>query len=147
MNIDPFEKFSDDEIWNVLKSSHLENYVNNLEMKLYHKVTEGGENISVGQRQLLCLARSLLRKNKIIILDEATAAIDIETDGVIQKTLKAEFEMNTVITIAHRLNTIMNSDKILVLDNGIIVEFDKPDILLQNKNGVFYGMADKAGLV
>lgn len=147
MNIDPFGKYSDDEIWKVLELSHLKTHVKGLQMGLSHEVTEGGENMSVGQRQLICLARALLRKTKVLLLDEATAAIDIETDELIQKTIRTEFAECTVLTIAHRLNTIMDSNKVLVLDQGKIAEFDSPEVLLANNDSIFYGMAKKAGLV
>ena len=110
-------------------------------------MTEGGSNLSVGQRQLVCLARALLRKTKVLILDEATAAVDLETDDLIQATIREEFADCTVLTIAHRLNTIMDSSKVMVLDAGKIREFDSPDSLLQNKKSVFYSMAKDAGLI
>ena len=101
---------------------------------------------SVGQRQLICLARSLLRKSKILVLDEATAAVDMETDELIQTTIKKEFQDCTVLTIAHRLNTIIDYDRILVLDRGVVKEFDKPEVLLTNPDGIFYSMAKDAGI-
>lgn len=112
-----------------------------------HEVTEGGENLSVGQRQLICLSRALLRKTKVLVLDEATAAVDLETDDLIQRTIRTEFKDCTVLTIAHRLNTIMDSDRIIVLDKGHVVEFDSPSNLLLNKKSIFYGMCKDAGLV
>lgn len=114
---------------------------------LNHEVTEGGENLSVGQRQLICLGRALLRKTKVLILDEATAAVDLETDDLIQRTIRTEFTDCTVLTIAHRLNTILDSDRVIVLDKGKIIEFDSPANLLQTKNSAFYNMAKDAGLV
>lgn len=113
---------------------------------LFHKVSEGGENLSVGQRQLICLARALLRKTRILILDEATAAVDLETDDLIQKTIRSAFADCTVLTIAHRLNTIIDSDRVLVLDKGKIAEFDAPNSLLEKKDSIFFGMCKDAGL-
>lgn len=113
---------------------------------LQHEITEGGQNLSVGQKQLICLGRALLRKTKILILDEATAAIDLETDDLIQKTIRTEFKDCTVLTIAHRLNTIMDSDRIIVLDKGSVIEFDTPENLVANTDSVFYGMHRDAGL-
>jgi len=102
--------------------------------------------LSVGQRQLVCLARALLRKGKILILDEATSAVDMETDELIQQTIRLEFADRTVLTIAHRLNTIMDYTRIMVLDKGFVVEFDTPLNLLVQK-GIFYSMAREAGIV
>lgn len=113
---------------------------------LQHEIVESGQNLSVGQRQLICLARALLRKTKILILDEATAAIDLETDEVIQDVIRNEFRKCTVLTIAHRLNTILDYDRVLVLDKGEIIEFDTPRQLLENEHSIFYGMYKDAGL-
>uniref|UniRef100_A0A8C4ENZ2 ATP-binding cassette, sub-family C (CFTR/MRP), member 2 n=1 Tax=Dicentrarchus labrax TaxID=13489 RepID=A0A8C4ENZ2_DICLA len=145
MNLDPFDRFSDEDIWRVLELSHLKDYVAGLQEGLQHEVAEGGENLSVGQRQLLCLARALLRKSRILILDEATAAVDLETDDLIQNTIRKEFSHCTVLTIAHRLHSIMDSSRVMVLDAGKIVEFDSPSNLLE-KQGHFYAMAKDAGI-
>ncbi|XP_061547082.1 canalicular multispecific organic anion transporter 1 [Phycodurus eques] len=145
MNLDPFDRSSDEEIWRVLELSHLKEYVTGLQEGLQHEVAEGGENLSVGQRQLLCLARALLRKSRILILDEATAAVDLETDNLIQTTIRKEFAHCTVLTIAHRLHSIMDSSRVMVLDAGRIVEFDSPSSLLEKK-GDFYAMAKDAGI-
>uniref|UniRef100_A0A3B3TUD5 Canalicular multispecific organic anion transporter 1-like n=1 Tax=Poecilia latipinna TaxID=48699 RepID=A0A3B3TUD5_9TELE len=145
MNLDPFDKFSDEELWRVLELSHLKDYVAGLKEELQHEVAEGGENLSVGQRQLLCLARALLRKSRILILDEATAAVDLETDDLIQTTIRKEFSHCTVLTIAHRLHSIMDSSRVMVLDAGQIVEFDSPSNLME-KRGHFYSMAKDAGI-
>ncbi|CAH1713407.1 multidrug resistance-associated protein 1 isoform X3 [Aphis gossypii] len=147
MNLDPTNSNTDEELWNSLKLAHLKDYVKGLVGGLDYEVSEGGDNLSVGQRQLVCLARALLRKTKLLVLDEATAAIDLETDDLIQTTIRSEFKDCTVLTIAHRLNTIMDSDKVIVLDNGFMVEYDSPANLLQEKSSVFYLMAKDAGLV
>nr|XP_015100143.2 canalicular multispecific organic anion transporter 1 isoform X2 [Vicugna pacos] len=145
MNLDPFNNYSDEEIWKALELAHLKSFVAGLQLGLSHEVTEGGDNLSIGQRQLLCLARALLRKSKILIMDEATAAVDLETDQLIQTTIQNEFSHCTTITIAHRLHTIMDSDKVIVLDQGKIVEYGSPEELLKNP-GPFYLMAQEAGI-
>ncbi|XP_066478250.1 ATP-binding cassette sub-family C member 2 [Tiliqua scincoides] len=146
MNLDPFDQYSDEEVWRALELAHLKSYVHGLPEGLSYEVSEGGENLSVGQRQLLCLARALLRKSKILILDEATAAVDMETDHLIQETIRSEFAKCTVLTIAHRLHTIMDSNRVMVLQAGKIVEFDSPEQLLLQQ-GIFAGMARDAGIV
>ncbi|XP_006926069.1 canalicular multispecific organic anion transporter 1 [Pteropus alecto] len=145
MNLDPFNNYSDEEIWKALELAHLKSFVANLQLGLSHEVTEAGDNLSIGQRQLLCLARALLRKSKILIMDEATAAVDLETDRLIQMTIQKEFSHCTTITIAHRLHTIMDSNKVMVLDHGKIVEYGSPEELLK-KPGPFYFMAKEAGI-
>ncbi|XP_023294641.2 multidrug resistance-associated protein 1 isoform X2 [Lucilia cuprina] len=147
INLDPFEVKSDAEIWKALELSHLKAFVKSLPAGLNHEISEGGDNLSVGQRQLVCLARALLRKTKVLVLDEATAAVDLETDDLIQKTIRSEFKECTVLTIAHRLNTILDSDKVIVLDKGEISEFDSPENLLNNSQSAFYSMAKDANLV
>ncbi|XP_019762197.2 multidrug resistance-associated protein 1 [Dendroctonus ponderosae] len=147
MNLDPFDKYSDKDVWNSLELAHLKEFTKGLSGGLSHIVSEGGDNMSVGQRQLVCLARALLRKTKILILDEATAAIDLETDDLIQKTIRTAFADCTVLTIAHRLNTIIDSDRVLVLDQGKIAEFNTPKVLLDDKTSIFYGMCKDAGIV
>lgn len=147
LNLDPFDQNSDNELWTALEHAHLKSFVQGLTAGLNHEITEGGENLSVGQRQLVCLARALLRKTKVLILDEATAAVDLETDDLIQKTIRTEFSDCTILTIAHRLNTIMDSDKVIVLDRGEISEFASPSQLLQNSQSSFYSMAKDSGLI
>ncbi|XP_063922484.1 multidrug resistance-associated protein 1 isoform X3 [Zophobas morio] len=146
MNLDPFDKHTDEEVWTALEHAHLKSFVKGLTAGLYHEVSEGGENLSVGQRQLICLSRALLRKTKVLVLDEATAAVDLETDDLIQRTIRSEFKDCTVLTIAHRLNTIMDSDRVIVLDQGKIVEFDSPPNLLKQHQSVFHSMCKDAGL-
>ncbi|KFQ81939.1 Canalicular multispecific organic anion transporter 1, partial [Phaethon lepturus] len=145
MNLDPFDQYTDEEVWKALELAHLKTYVQDLPKGLLHLLSEGGENLSVGQRQLVCLARALLRKAKILILDEATAAVDLETDHLIQTTIRSEFAACTVLTIAHRLHTIMDSNRVMVLQAGRIVEYDSPEELLK-KQGVFSAMAKDAGI-
>lgn len=145
-NLDPTQTSSDFDLWNALGHVHLKPIVENLSEGLDHQVSEGGINFSLGQRQLICLARALLRKTTILVLDEATAAIDLETDNLIQATIREEFKSCTVLTIAHRLNTIMDNDKIVVLSQGRVLECDSPAALLSDENSTFSDMAKDAGL-
>ncbi|BFZ17594.1 hypothetical protein BsWGS_20633 [Bradybaena similaris] len=146
-NLDPFEIHSDEALWVALKNAHLSDFVREMPGQLEYMCEEGGQNLSVGQRQLMCLARSLLRKTKILILDEATAAVDLETDFLLQNTIREAFRDCTVLTVAHRLKTVIDYDKILVLSNGEVIEFDTPEKLLANKSGMFYSMAKESSLV
>uniref|UniRef100_A0A8C1P8U4 Multidrug resistance-associated protein 4 n=1 Tax=Cyprinus carpio TaxID=7962 RepID=A0A8C1P8U4_CYPCA len=144
-NLDPFSQHSDHDLWNALKEVQLKAAVEDLPAKLETELAESGSNFSVGQRQLVCLARAILRKNRILIIDEATANVDPRTDELIQKTIRDKFKECTVLTIAHRINTIIDSDRILVLDAGRIHEYDAPHVLLQNQNGIFYKMVQQTG--
>ncbi|XP_035826216.1 multidrug resistance-associated protein 1 [Aplysia californica] len=147
MNLDPFDEFSDEEIWTALERAHLKQFVAQLPDRLLYECGEEGQNLSVGQRQLVCLARTLLRKTRILILDEATAAVDLQTDSLIQNTIRLAFQNCTVVAIAHRLNTILDYDKVLVLDAGLVKEFDSPAKLLEDTSSTFYSMAVDANLV
>ncbi|KAL3981708.1 multi drug resistance-associated protein (MRP) [Acanthocheilonema viteae] len=147
MNLDPFGHFDDILLWNALRTAHLDSLVHSFPNKLEHRLSEGGENISVGQRQLLCLARAVLRMSKILILDEAAASVDMETDALIQKTIREQFSHCTVLTIAHRLHTVMDSDRVLVLENGCIHEFDTPRKLLDDPDSLFRAMVKESGLL
>lgn len=137
INLDPLGKYSDAEIWEALDKCQLGNIIRAKEQKLETSVSENGENWSVGQRQLVCLGRALLKQTRILVLDEATASVDSATDGLIQQTLRSEFSACTVITIAHRIPTIIDSDKVLVLDNGRVMEHDSPTALLLDQSSFF----------
>uniref|UniRef100_A0A3P8TH99 Multidrug resistance-associated protein 4 n=1 Tax=Amphiprion percula TaxID=161767 RepID=A0A3P8TH99_AMPPE len=144
-NLDPFNQHSDEDLWKALEEVQLKSVVEELPGKLETVLAESGSNFSVGQRQLVCLARAILRKNRILIIDEATANVDPRTDELIQKAIRDKFRECTVLTIAHRLNTIIDSDRILVLDGGTIQELDRPFTLLQNKEGALYKMVQQLG--
>ena len=136
-NLDPFNNFSDQEIWSALEKCRMKEVVAVMTDGLLSRVAEYGENLSQGQRQLLCLGRAVLKKAHILLLDEATSSVDFETDKMIQTTIREAFKGCTVLTIAHRVNTIMDSDKILVMNDGVAAEFDAPEVLLQNKESIF----------
>lgn len=144
-NLDPFKEKSDDQIWSALAQVELKQIVAEMPNGLDERMSDGGSNFSMGQRQLVCLARAILRKNKILILDEATANIDPETDRLIQTSIRDNFRDCTVLTIAHRLHTIMDSDKVLVVDAGTAVEFDHPFILLNNVGGFLSQLVAQTG--
>ncbi|KAK7204872.1 putative ABC bile acid transporter [Myxozyma melibiosi] len=167
-NLDPFDNFTDREVFTSLKQVHLiadipgeeeaesstqaqlsEQEREARDMNVFYRldspVTEGGGNLSQGQRQLMCLARSLLRSPKIIFLDEATASIDYNTDAQIQETIREEFSDTTILTIAHRLRSVIDYDKILVLDAGMIKEYDSPHALLQIPDSIFRSMCESSG--
>lgn len=143
-NLDPHETCSDEELWAAIKDAHIEPYILKLENKLSHEVSENGSNLSVGERQMICLTRALLKRSKIIVLDEATSAIDHLTDSLIQKTIRNAFSESTIITIAHRINTIIDYDRILVLDKGQLAEFDTPANLFSNKDSIFRSLCDES---
>ncbi|EGC35107.1 hypothetical protein DICPUDRAFT_47873 [Dictyostelium purpureum] len=144
-NLDPFREHDDGTLWSLLEDIQLNTAVQSLEGGLDCKVSENGDNWSVGQRQLICLGRALLRKPKILVLDEATASVDGNTDSLIQKCVKEKFNDCTILTIAHRLNTIMDSDRIMVLDAGRVSEFDTPWNLLQDPNGLLTWLVEETG--
>lgn len=169
-NLDPFGNYTDEQLWKVLDMAHLKAHVESMKTEpkkdeeeddgerkskdsktpepqvgLDAKVLEGGSNLSSGQKQLLCLARALLKESKVLVLDEATAAVDVQTDKIIQETIRSEFKDKTILTIAHRLDTIMDSDRVLVLEKGTIKEFDSPANLLNNKNSEFFSLCKEGG--
>ncbi|KAI4353106.1 hypothetical protein L6164_002080 [Bauhinia variegata] len=136
-NLDPLMQYSDDEVWQALEKCQLGHLVRAKEEKLDSSVVENGENWSVGQRQLFCLGRALLKRSSILVLDEATASVDSATDGMIQKIIRQEFENRTVVTIAHRIHTVIDSDMVLVLSDGRIAEYDSPSKLLEREDSFF----------
>ncbi|KAJ4703013.1 ABC transporter C family member 2-like [Melia azedarach] len=144
-NLDPFSEHSDADLWEALERAHLKDAIRRNSLGLDAQVSEAGENFSVGQRQLLSLARALLRRSKILVLDEATAAVDVRTDALIQKTIREEFKSCTMLIIAHRLNTIIDCDRILLLDSGQVLEYDTPEELLSNEESAFSKMVQSTG--
>ncbi|KAL3741425.1 hypothetical protein ACJRO7_016980 [Eucalyptus globulus] len=144
-NLDPFNEHNDTDLWEALERAYLKDVIRRNSYGLDAEVSEGGENFSIGQKQLLCLARALLRRSKILVLDEATAAVDVGTDALIQKTIREEFDYCTMLIIAHRLNTIIDTDRILVLDAGQVAEHDTPENLLSNEASAFSKMVQSTG--
>ncbi|XP_022924813.1 putative ABC transporter C family member 15 [Cucurbita moschata] len=136
-NLDPLERYTDQEVWEALDKCQLGDLVRAKDEKLNSSVVENGENWSVGQRQLFCLGRALLKKSSILVLDEATASVDSATDGIIQNIISQEFKDRTVVTIAHRIHTVIASDLVLVLSDGRIAEFDSPKMLLKRDDSFF----------
>ncbi|XP_052786000.1 ATP-binding cassette sub-family C member 4-like [Mya arenaria] len=144
-NLDPFGNHSDDALWQAIEEVQLKHAIDELPKGLESSVSEGGVNFSVGQRQLICLARAILGNNKILMIDEATANVDTRTDALIQQTIRDKFRGCTVLTIAHRLHTIMDSDKLLVLEDGKIEEFDSPYMLLKREDGLLKRLVEQTG--
>ncbi|KAG0379808.1 hypothetical protein BGX24_011581 [Mortierella sp. AD032] len=144
-NLDPLQRHTEQELWQALEASDLKAYVQQQEGGLDAIVAAQGENLSVGQRQLVCLSRALLSRSKVVILDEATASVDLATDSLIQKAIRVDFADSTVITIAHRLNTVIDYNRILVMDKGQVAEYDTPHSLLSNKQSMFSRMVDETG--
>jgi len=142
-NLDPFSQYSDLQLWEALSACGINKQIELMEKQLLADVVESGSNLSVGTRQLMCLGRAILKKSKILVMDEATASVDFETDSLIQLTIRKEFKNCTVLTIAHRIKTIMDSDRVMVLDKGKIIEFDSPEALM-NQKGTFYSLANSS---
>eukprot|EP01080_Neovahlkampfia_damariscottae_P012239 gene12239-5825_t len=135
-NIDPTEEFEDNKLWDVLQKCHLKELVESLPLQLDSTLEDGGTQLSVGNRQLFCLCRALLKKTKIVIFDEVTSNVDVETEKIIQQTIQNEFSQSTVITIAHRLDNVINSSRILILQNGKVLAFDSPELLFDSKQEI-----------
>ncbi|KAG0048480.1 hypothetical protein BGZ83_006567 [Gryganskiella cystojenkinii] len=144
-NLDPLSRHTEQELWQVLETSDLKRYIQQQEGGLDAIVTSNGENLSVGQRQLLCLSRALLAKAKVVVLDEATASVDLATDSLIQKAIRVDFADSTVVTIAHRLNTVIDYNRVLVMAQGQVAEYDSPHNLLQDRGSAFSKMVDETG--
>ncbi|XP_056233491.1 ATP-binding cassette sub-family C member 12-like [Seriola aureovittata] len=146
-NLDPFSVHSDEEVWAALEKTYMKDTVSGLDGKLQAELTQDEGTVSAGQRQLMCLSRALLRNSKIILLDEASASVDAETDSLIQITIRDSFQHCTTLTIAHRIHTILQVDRVLVLDHGQVIEFDHPDVLKQRPDSLFSSLLTAANTV
>ncbi|KAG0586421.1 hypothetical protein KC19_2G089600 [Ceratodon purpureus] len=137
-NLDPTGQYSDQELWEALRKCQLADIVQELDLRLESPVLENGENWSVGQRQLFCLGRALLKRSRVLVLDEATASVDTRTDALIQQTVREEFASCTVISIAHRIPSVMDCDKVIVLEKGLVKEYDSPSkLMVQRPESLF----------
>nr|XP_054929019.1 ATP-binding cassette sub-family C member 2-like [Dermacentor andersoni] len=145
--LDPTGSHSDSDVWRALGQAHLTEFVSRHSMNLQMDVGDGGSNLSAGQRQLVCLARALLRRPRVLLMDEATSHMDSDTDRIVQATLRQSFAYCTVLTIAHRLETILDYDKILVMSKGRVVEYGSTQKLASNRNSAFHTMLRQAGLL
>merc|ERR1712194_363489 len=145
-NLDPFAESSDHEIWAALEKVTLKVFAAALPNKLDEKVGSNGGQLSFGQRQLICIARAMLKKSQVLLCDEATSSVDQETDQIIQRIIRTEFVDHTVLTIAHRLDTIIDCDRVMVMGNGMVAEIDSPAALLADPGSLFAQMANKAGI-
>ena len=144
--LDPWGVSTDEQILEALQMVKVGNVENRGMASLEDYVEEGGRNYSVGERQLLCLARAVLSEPKVLVLDEATASVDGDTDAFIQEMIRTRFKGTTLLTVAHRLNTIMDYDVILAMDGGIVGEFGRPADLLKDENGLFSTLVDSTGI-
>jgi ABC-type multidrug transport system fused ATPase/permease subunit len=144
-NLDPFNQYDDEKLLDVLYKCLLGPVLEANEGGLDAKVEPLGSNFSLGTQQLICLARAMLNPSCILLMDEATAALDSDTDAAVQKVLKEHFSERTIFTIAHRLDTVINSDRILAIDSGVVAEYERPDVLLENPESIFYELCMKTG--
>ncbi|MCO5558804.1 hypothetical protein L7F22_012391 [Adiantum nelumboides] len=136
-NLDPLNQYTDSDIWEALRKSRLDDVIKKLPLQLETPVSDQGENWSAGQRQLFCLGRVLLKKSQVLVLDEATASIDSATDAFLQKVIRDEFSACSVITVAHRIPTVIDSDRVLTLRDGVAVEYDSPKKLIDQRTSLF----------
>ncbi|MBE9038714.1 ABC transporter transmembrane domain-containing protein [aff. Roholtiella sp. LEGE 12411] len=143
-NLDPFHEFTDQQLWQSLQRAHLQGVIKHLSAGLDTDIKEGGANLSMGERQLLCLARALLKNTRILLLDEATANVDYETDNLIKQTLNDDFAHCTVVTIAHRIHTVIDADRIMAMEQGRIMEFDSPKVLLTKPESILRKMVSQS---
>jgi ABC-type multidrug transport system fused ATPase/permease subunit len=144
-NLDPFNEHSDKELLDVLYKCLLGPLIKANEDVLNAEVEPLGANYSLGTQQLMCLARAMLKPSCILLMDEATAALDSDTDAAVQQVLKKHFSDRTIFTIAHRLDTIVSSDRILAINDGVVAEYDRPDVLLENPESIFYELCMNTG--
>jgi ATP-binding cassette subfamily C (CFTR/MRP) protein 5 len=144
-NLDPENEFTDEQIWEALSSCNLKEFVSDQVQKLEYEVNIEGANLSLGQKQLLCIAAAVLRKPKCLIFDESTAATDTFADTLIQELVKTVFRATTVISIAHRIASIIDFDRVMVLAQGELKEFDSPSNLIQNEGSLFKELYDSSG--
>jgi ABC-type multidrug transport system fused ATPase/permease subunit len=144
-NLDPYDRATDAAVWAALDVVGCRAAVAESPLGLYDRVTEGGDNFSVGFRQLLCVARAILRSPRVLIADEATASVDGETDAAVQKALRTSFKDATVLTVAHRIGTVLDSDKVLVMDAGRVAEYGAVPDLMATPGGLFRALVDGSG--
>jgi ABC-type multidrug transport system fused ATPase/permease subunit len=144
-NLDPFKQHDDAALWFALDAVQMKAAVSEHGVGLLAPVSEYGENYSAGQRQMLCLARALLRDTRVVCLDEATASVDLETDKVMQDVIADRFASRTILTIAHRINTIIENDKVVCLERGELAAMASPAELLRDKNGMFAKLVAETG--
>lgn len=143
-NLDPFGHYDDERIWSCLRLVCMEDSIRGLEGDLAYQCAEGGQNFSVGQMQLLCIARTLLHNPGLVMMDEATANVDVASDEIIQRSIRTHFHGATVLTIAHRISTIADADKVAVFEQGLLREFDAPTELATRPDGLFRAFLSEA---